>query len=160
MTEPCHSTFYLPTPQRQSSVRGKEDHHSLCPLKSLMGGAGVCVSLVLFFFFNSMCLWAAWSPRRLTIVGIGLSVTFKRLGIHHRTHALRYISWTLLQWHGRRQVSLEPLRLVKSTWKDLHVHGLVMDGRLQGVSEESDLSSFSEVRPLKSNIQHSTGNHR
>lgn len=122
------------------------------PLKSLLGGAGVCVFLLSFIYFlNSICLWAAQFPRRLTIVGIRLSVTFKCLGIHHHTCALHLISKTLLQRHRRCQVLLEPLRMVKSIWKDLHVHGLVMDGRLQGVSEEFDLFSFSEVRPLESN---------
>lgn len=110
----------------------------------------MCVSVVLYFL-NSICLWAAQFPRRLTIVGIRLSVTFKCLGIHHHTCALHLISKTLLQRHRRCQVLLEPLRMVKSIWKDLHVHGLVMDGRLQGVSEEFDLFSFSEVRPLESN---------
>lgn len=34
---------------------------------------------------------------------------------------------------------------------DHQIYGLVMDGRLQGVSEEFGPSSFSEVRPLQSN---------
>lgn len=113
-----------------------------------MGGVGVCVSVVLFFFFFTSIYSCCIISKKADICR-EQAVASTCLGIHHCMHALRYISWTLLQWNGRCPVLLEPLSLVKSVWKDLHLHGDVMNGRLQGVSEEFDLSSFSEVRPLK-----------
>ena len=120
VSPPSKTKFHL----RQGS------HHFFYPLKSLLGGGWGGISVVLYFL-NSICLWAAWFPRRLTIVGIRLSVTFKSLGIHHHTCALHLISKTLFQWCRRCQVLLEPLRTVKSIWKDFHVHGFVMDGHQQ-----------------------------
>lgn len=149
-----HSLSLLQPPKNKATVSGKEGHCFLLPTQVINGWGGRCLSDVLLFY-TSIYLWAAESPRRLIIIGIRLSVIFQVPG---NSPPYACFAWNFLDTPSvERDVSgfnLNPWHWLSRSEIDLYIHGLVMDGRLQGVSEELDPSLFSEVRPLQSNVRH------
>lgn len=105
-----------------------------------------CCPFVLYWYLLVGC--------KAVLVGIRLSVPFKRWGLTNVCVLCVKFPTHSFSGTGGVRFYLTPWDGWSLSGTDLHIYGLVMDGWLQGVLEECEPSSLSEVRPLQSNTQH------
>lgn len=138
--ESYHPIFYLP---RQSRLRQGRSSLLVAYSSPERKGPSVCFCCPFVLTLESAV------GCRAIIVRIRLSVPFKR-----RTLTKVCVLCVKFPRHPFSGTGGVGFYLTPRDGTDLHVHGLAMDGRLQGVSEECEPSSFPEARPLQSDTQH------
>lgn len=150
--ESYHPIFYLPCHlQTKLLLEARTVHPSCGPLKPVTGGVECVFLLSFFFILVSAC--GLHTLQESYHWGIGLSVPFQRWALTDvRVLCVKFPRHSFSEKGGVR-FYWTPWDGGSLSGTDLHRYGLVMDGWLQGISEECE-PSFSEVRPLGSNTQH------
>lgn len=138
-----------PSPPPNKAVWDKDGHPFPVAYSSPEpDGQSVCFRCP---FVLSWCLLVGC---RAIIVGIRLPVPFKRWPLTEVCVLCVQFPRHPFRGTGGAGFDVTP-RILPGT--DLHMYGLGMDGWPQGVPEEHEPSSFSEVRALRSNTQVSSG---